>query len=250
MISQARIPRSRGVICGVALILLGLWGGLAPFVGPYFHFGFTPDKTWDYNSGRLYYSIVPGAAALLGGLLVLATRNRAVGIVGGLLAAAGGAWFGLGEGFVNFVLKRPSITVGDPLVPTSPSGLVGYPIREYLETLTFFTGLGFLILFFGALAVGRFSMVAAKDVGYDTSADESYYTSLPAVTQPTASQYGTAAGQFPSATDQYTSAGEFPRSAPFPDTPSQFPEAAPFSGTPAQFPETTTAQFPPSEDAD
>ena len=35
------IPRSRGAICGVLLILLGLWGGLAPFVGPYFHFGIT-----------------------------------------------------------------------------------------------------------------------------------------------------------------------------------------------------------------
>ena len=39
--------------CGVLLILLGLWGGLAPFVGPYVHFGFTPDATWHYDSGRL-----------------------------------------------------------------------------------------------------------------------------------------------------------------------------------------------------
>src|SRR5258708_3544569 len=95
----AGIPRSRGAICGVLLILLGLWGGLAPFVGPYFHFGVTPDKAWAYNSGRLYYSIVPGAAALLGGIIVLLTRNRAIGIAGGLLAALGGIWFGLGEGF-------------------------------------------------------------------------------------------------------------------------------------------------------
>ncbi len=95
---QGQIPRSRGAICGVLLILLGLWGGLAPFVGPYFHFGYTPDKTFYYSSGRLYFSVIPGAAALLGGLLVLATRNRGVGAFGGVLAALGGAWFVAGAG--------------------------------------------------------------------------------------------------------------------------------------------------------
>ena len=67
MNSQVRIRRSRGAVCGAALILLGLWAGLAPFVGPYFHFGFTPDKAWEYNTGRLYLSAVPGAASGLAG---------------------------------------------------------------------------------------------------------------------------------------------------------------------------------------
>src|SRR5277367_6779834 len=106
MNAQGRIPRTRGAVCGVLLILLGLWGGLAPFVGPYLHFGFTPDKAWAYTTGRLYLSAVPGAAALLGGLLVLGTRNRAVGIVGGLLGALGGAWFIVGGGFVVSILKN------------------------------------------------------------------------------------------------------------------------------------------------
>ena len=69
---QGRIPRRRGAVCGLLLILLGLWGGLAPFVGPYLHFGYTPDKTWDFSSGRLYYSVIPAAAVLLGGLLAVA----------------------------------------------------------------------------------------------------------------------------------------------------------------------------------
>ena len=76
MNGQGQIPRTRGGVCGVLLILLGLWGGLAPFIGPYFHFGYTPDKAWAYNSGRLYYSIIPAAAALVGGVLVTVTRNR------------------------------------------------------------------------------------------------------------------------------------------------------------------------------
>src|ERR1700689_309522 len=65
----ARVPRSRGGVSGALLILIGAWGGLAPFVGPYFRFAYTPDKAWAYTSGRLWLSIVPGAAALLGGLL-------------------------------------------------------------------------------------------------------------------------------------------------------------------------------------
>jgi hypothetical protein len=41
-----RVPRSRGAVSGVALILLGLWGALIPFVGPYFHYAYTPDTGW------------------------------------------------------------------------------------------------------------------------------------------------------------------------------------------------------------
>lgn len=184
MDDQAGIPRSRGAVSGVILILLGLWGGLAPFVGPYIHFGFTPDKAWAYTQGRLYYSVIPGAAVLLGGLLVTLTRNRGFGIAGGLLAVLAGAWFALGDGFVTIVLKRPSISVGSPLAQAGASPTA---LRTYLETTAFFGGLGLLVLFCGALAVGRFSMLAAKDVAPAQGGD--YYD--------TQTGFPTAAGQFP-----------------------------------------------------
>jgi hypothetical protein len=160
----ASIPRSRGAVCGVLLILLGVWGGLAPFVGPYLHFGFTPDKAWEWNSGRLYLSVIPGAATLLGGLMVLITRNRAVGISGGVLGALGGAWFVGGIGIVADVLKNHSISAGKPLQSASMTAA----LQGYLETEALFFGLGALILFVAALALGRFSMLAAKDVEEET----------------------------------------------------------------------------------
>jgi hypothetical protein len=213
---QGQIPRSRGGICGVLLILLGLWGGLAPFVGPYFHFGFTPDKAWAYNSGRLYYSIIPGAVVLVGGLLVAGTRNRGVGIAGGLLAVLGGAWFVVGSSFVFYVLKK-TISAGGP-IGTATSGL-----RFYLETISLFAGLGILILCAGAIAIGRFSMVAAQDLaaddGYYDAPAASVFPAGPTATQPNLSQYPTTAGQFP--------AGD------------------PFG--PAPFPDTITGQYPPPE---
>ena len=127
----ASIPRSRGVVCGVLLILLGLWGGLAPFIGHYLHFGFAPDKAWDYTTGRLYLSAIPGAAALLGGLMMLITRNRAFGISGGVLGALGGAWFVIGGGFVSAVLKNNSVSIGAPLQSSSMTAT----LQDYLELL-------------------------------------------------------------------------------------------------------------------
>jgi hypothetical protein len=144
----------------VLLILLGLWGGLAPFIGPYIHFGFTPDKAWGYTTGRLYLSAIPGGAALVGGLMVVITRNRAFGISGGVLGALAGAWFVVGSGFVVAVLKNNSVSVGAPLQSAHMTAV----LQDYLERAALFFGLGALILFLAALAVGRFSMLAAKDV--------------------------------------------------------------------------------------
>jgi len=187
---EGRIPRRRGAVCGLLLILLGLWGGLAPFLGPYLHFGYTPDKTWLYNQGRLYYSIVPGAAVLLGGLLVAVTRNRGVGVCAGLLAALGGAWFGLGHTFTTIVIKR-SIAVGNPILW---AGAGPDSVRAYVETVTLFTGLGLLVVFVGAIAMGRLSMLAAGDLPAEA---DTYYGDFPAAQT---AGFPSATGQLPDTT--------------------------------------------------
>jgi hypothetical protein len=243
MNGQGQIPRSRGGVCGALLILLGLWGGLAPFVGPYFHFGFTPDATWHYDSGRLYYSIIPGAAALLGGVLVAGTRNRGVGVTGGVLAALGGAWFVAGAGVVTYVLKK-TISAGSPVLTTT-SGAQPLALRPYLETISLFTGLGILVLFVGATAVGRFSMLAASDLAAGVGADsyDAEFPAAPAASQPDLSPYATTVGQFGTAPD-----------SPFPGDPRPFPgdsRQAPVTDqyAPPQYPDTTTSHFPPPESA-
>jgi hypothetical protein len=177
---QGRIPRRRGAVCGLLLVLLGLWGGLAPFIGPYAHFGYTPDKTWHYSDGRLYYSIIPAAAVLLGGVLIAVTRSRGAGMFGGLLAALGGAWFGIGITFTAIVLKK-SIAAGSPILR---GGETATSLHAYVETLTLFAGLALVVVFLGALAMGRFAMLAAADLA---EGDEYY------------SDFGHGAG-FPSAT--------------------------------------------------
>jgi hypothetical protein len=220
MAGVARIPRSRGGVTGVLLILLGAWGGLAPFIGPYFHFGYTPDTTWHYSSGHLYLSIVPGAAALLGGLLALAAGHRAVGALGGVLAVLGGAWFIVGWQALPLLLKNNSISPGKPL--TGSLGSLSPATRIFVEQLGFFTGTGALIVFLGALALGRFSVVGVRDVALaEAAAEEQEAQEEAAATgtfgQPTTeeSSFSPSTGPFPAAGSHYSPTGQAP--------PEQFP---------------------------
>jgi hypothetical protein len=52
---------------------------------------YTPDTAWTYTSGRLWLEIIPGGAAVLGGLILLASALRPTAMFGAGLAAAGGA---------------------------------------------------------------------------------------------------------------------------------------------------------------
>jgi len=147
-----RVPRTRGVFSGLVLVLLGAWGAVIAFIGPYFNYAYTPDNTWTYNSDRLWMEILPGAAAFLGGLIVLGSANRAFASLGSWLAVLGGGWFVVGPTLSAFS--------GMPNIGTPTGGNT----RQVLESLGFFTGLGVVIVFFAALAMGRFAVVGVREV--------------------------------------------------------------------------------------
>jgi hypothetical protein len=153
MNGMLRVRRSRGVLSGLLLVLLGAWGALVPFVGPYFHYAYTPDKAWTYTTGRLWLEILPGAAAMLGGLIVLASSYRPVAHFGAWLAALSGAWFVLGG------LIGPT-WIGMHMTPGSP---VGGTAARALEQIGFFTGLGVAIVLLASMAIGRFSVISVSD---------------------------------------------------------------------------------------
>jgi hypothetical protein len=149
-----RVPRSRGALSGVLLIVLGAWGALIPLVGPYFHYAYTPDIAWSLTSGRIWLEIVPGAAAFLGGLIVLASSLRPMAMLGAWLAALAGAWFAVGA------ILSPLWTTG----AVSAIGLpIGGKIHRITEQIGFFTGLGLVIAFLAALVIGRLSVIAVRD---------------------------------------------------------------------------------------
>ncbi|QDQ97048.1 hypothetical protein [Tomitella fengzijianii] len=148
------MPRSRGAISGVLLILLGVWGAIIPFVGPLFGFSFTPDTAWEWTAARGWLEVLPGAAAILGGLILIGSGSRASALLGAWLAAAAGAWFVIGR-----TLADPW-GIGDVGVPTG----TGSGMRA-LEELAFFSLLGVVIVFLAAAAQGRVSVRGRRPVG-------------------------------------------------------------------------------------
>jgi hypothetical protein len=169
---RLRIPRSRGAMTGFLLILLGIWGGLIPFIGPYFNFAYTPDVEWTWTAARGWLEVLPAAATVLGGLLLLVSRNRAAALFGGWLTVLAGGWFVIGQLFAG------------PL----QLGIVGTPvasseIHRALLQLAYFYGLGAAIVFLGAVALGRVSVLSVRDVSH---AQRPVTPAAAPVTEPTA----------------------------------------------------------------
>jgi hypothetical protein len=239
-------------VSGLLLVLLGAWGALIPFVGPYFHYAYSPDKAWSYTTGRLWLEILPGAAAALGGLVVLSSARRPAAILGAFLAALGGAWFVVGNlvsVLWNHGIPEAGIPVGSNLT------------RLALEELGFFIGLGVIIVFFAALALGRFAVVGVKDAaladrdaaavaadGYAADQPSGPFTGQPAGPftdtderfQPSGAAFPASPDQSPAATSQFPAAET---QAPAADT-EVAAERDPFTPAPGSF--TPASEFPPS----
>ncbi len=143
MAGLLRVPRSRGALSGVVLVVLGACGALIPFIGP-----------WAYTPAWLWLEIVPGVAAAAGGLILLGSANRAFAAFGAWLAALAGAWFVIGP-----TVSRLWVSSGLPQIGSPVGGTVG----RVVGLIGLFTGLGLVIVFFAALALGRLAVVGARD---------------------------------------------------------------------------------------
>jgi hypothetical protein len=143
------MPRSRGAVSGSFLALLGVWGAMIPFIGPYFSYAFGVADPWFFTLDRLWLNILPGLVVLLGGLILGPSADRFSGGLGAWLALAGGFWFIIGP-----VLSQLWGTGG----PSSPIGApLGTNWIQVLEQLGYFYGLGAVITALAAFALGRLS---------------------------------------------------------------------------------------------
>ncbi|MGH3272870.1 MAG: hypothetical protein ACRDNZ_00905 [Streptosporangiaceae bacterium] len=157
------MPRTRGGISGILLVLLGAWGAIIPFVGPYMGYAYTPNTTWTYTNGRLWLSILPGVATMLGGIMVLLSARRIPAISGASLAALSGAWFVVGA---PILAATVGIGANGPGIPVISGSGFGVPVTVLLEGLGFYYGIGVVIVFFAALALGRFAVGTAQAAKY------------------------------------------------------------------------------------
>ncbi|MBA3525271.1 MAG: hypothetical protein H0T85_12145 [Geodermatophilaceae bacterium] len=157
---------------GVALLVLGLWGALVPFAGPSFGYGMGGTPAWTWSESHLTLHLLPGLAAIVGGLIVLRGREQAQRLLGAVLAAAGGTWF----------LVAPTL---HPLWAPSAMGGMGSmdmgdsAMSSALSGLGYHYGTGALIALIGAYAVGA---LAALGTSAPTAAERA--------SAPTASRRG------------------------------------------------------------
>jgi hypothetical protein len=120
-------------ISGCVLIVVGAWAALGPFLAGAW--------TWEWHLSRFLLALLPGGAAVLGGLIMLAGR-RLPATFGGILALAGGLWLIAGPP-VYALLVGPDLGTG-------PSG---ESVRMF-QWIGFFFGAGALVSLVSSYALG------------------------------------------------------------------------------------------------
>ena len=128
-------------------------GCVGTFFGPNINWAYLADPAWTWTTAKGWLEVLPGAAAAVGGLLVLFSGNRASAVFGGWLAVFAGAWFVVGRAFAS------TLGIGDVGQPVASTDL-----KRALLEVTYFTGLGALIVFLGGAAVARLAVRHARDV--------------------------------------------------------------------------------------
>jgi hypothetical protein len=139
-----RIPRRRGALTGVLLVLLGLFAALVPFVGPYFDYQVGTTSTWDWSIDRFWLSVLPGAAAVVGGLIMLRSTRRSTASGGALIALAGGIW----------LVAGPAVSILWNEGASATGAAVGGNVTRMLEWIGFYYGTGALITLLASYGLG------------------------------------------------------------------------------------------------
>jgi hypothetical protein len=145
--ARPTVPRFSLGIAGLLLVVLGVWGGIVPFIGPTFGFSADGAGSWYWDLLHALLSLAPGAAALVAGLLIMTgagTRvfHSALTGLAGFLAVLAGGWFVIGA------IAWPLLYNSGVIVSAPPATTLEYFVGYY-------GGVGCLLIFLGAFVLGR-----------------------------------------------------------------------------------------------
>jgi hypothetical protein len=154
-----RLPRTRGAVSGLVLLVAGLWAALVPFFGPYLNLSIGTDQTWHWTTDRLWLSVLPGAVAALGGLLLIRAVTRGAAAFASWLGVCAGVWLIVGQ-TVSLLWNHGTSAAGQPLFGN---------VHKAVEEGVYFYAVGALILFFAAFALGRLALPARAVVAEDAA---------------------------------------------------------------------------------
>jgi hypothetical protein len=161
------LPRARsrgGLIAGVAIAVIGLWGAIAPYVGPTIQRQTSTRGRHrrDVNAPQhLTLNLIPGLVAIAAGVVLillarrLQERGRRIALVAAGVALAAGIWFVIGPGVWNVLHAKP---VTQPKSPASASRLPIPASRRFLVQMLDALGPGLLLVGIAAMALAGFAL--------------------------------------------------------------------------------------------
>ena len=144
------MPRRRGALSGLLIVIAGAWCAVIPFIGHYLNLVVGPDTAFDMTAGRFWLSLLPGVVAVVGGLMLMRSANRATATLGAQLALAAGIWL---------IIGRSLSALWSSTWAEAPTGSTE---KQALELLLYFFGTGALITALAGIALGR---VTSRHVG-------------------------------------------------------------------------------------
>lgn len=144
---------------GLLLILLGAWGGIVSYVGPWFNYSMGGQSGWRWTTANWELHLVPGAAVVVGGLLILTAATVGGARLGSWLALLGGGWLIVGPLFASMWLGS-----FDAEARTASSTLA-----QAARPLGYHYGTGLLIVALAAYALGRGALLV-RDWAYEDRA--------------------------------------------------------------------------------
>jgi hypothetical protein len=104
---------------GLLAALVGAWGGICVFVGPYFGYRPTSATTWQWTTNNWLLHLLPGAVALAAGVMImtLSPVRRGAGVrsalgLAALVVTAAGAWFVIGPALWPTFQSTPAYATG------------------------------------------------------------------------------------------------------------------------------------------
>lgn len=134
---------------GLAVLLVGAWGALIPFVGPSFGYRMGATAAWTWSESHVTLHLLPGLAAFLGGSVVFGAARRHARW-GAALALLGGIWFVVGPTLHNAWASSGS-----------GSMMMGDSVWSQIATsLGYHYGTGVIITALAAYALGALAVLA------------------------------------------------------------------------------------------
>ncbi len=139
---------------GIAVLLVGIWGGLVAYAGPTFGYSMGSGSAWTWTESRATLHFAPAVAAIVGALVLVLARRRGTQLSGALLSMTAGVWFVIAP--TLHPLWQGAASSGGHMMMggAMAGGNASSTTMQALQGIGYHYGTGALIAVLGACATG------------------------------------------------------------------------------------------------